>query len=172
MFAETRKRVAAAALVMAAAAPAHALEQRPLPAFSVMTPAGEQVASASLAGEPRVLLIFVSEPCGPCGPLWIAMEQWNVEALPGRTVVVVAGTPERAAEVAATMPEGLGAVRVFADPDGSARQAMRLTNALTIVGLDRGRVRWGLAGVLNDPKALRSTLTSWLTQEATSAATP
>lgn len=162
MFAATRTSAAVAALAMTLAVPVRALEQRPLPAFSVLTPAGERVASASLASEPRVLLVYVADPCGPCGPLWTAMEQWAVEALPSRTVVVVAGTPDRAGTLAEAMPEGLGAVRVFADPDGSAREALRLSNAFTIVGLDRGHIRWGLAGVLNDPKALRATLTSWV----------
>ncbi len=90
------------------------------------------------------------------------MEQWQVDGLPGRTVVVVDGPPARASEMAASLPGALGAVRVFADPDGSARQAMRLVNALTIVGLDRGRVRWGLAGVLNEPSALESVVRSWV----------
>lgn len=162
MFGATRRWAVVAALGIAVAVPAMALEQRPLPAFSVVTPAGEPVPSAVLAAEPRVLLIFVSGPCGPCGPLWNAMEQWQIDGLPGRTVVVVDGPPARASEMAASLPGALGAVRVFADPDGSARQAMRLVNALTIVGLDRGRVRWGLAGVLNDPAALESVVRSWV----------
>lgn len=172
MFAATKQWAAAAALAMWTAAPVLALEQRPLPLFSVMTPAGEPVASAALSAEPRWLIVYVTDPCGTCAQLWTAMEQWQVDQLPGRLVVIVGGDRTRAADLAGTLPGALRSARVLADPDGSARQALRLTNALTIVGLDRGRVRWGLAGVLNEPTALRATLTTWVTQSAPPDAKP
>lgn len=162
MLKTTKKWAAVAVLAVGVTAPAVALEQRPLPAFTVMTPSGEAVASAALSAEPRWLLVYVTDPCGPCAPLWAAMEQWQVDQLPDRMVLVVGGDRSRAADLAGTLPEALRSVRVLADPDGSARQALRLSNAITLVGVERGRVRWGLAGVLNDPKALRATLTTWV----------
>lgn len=54
------------------------------------------------------------------------------------------------------------AVRWFADPDGSARLALRITGTPFILGVTDGQIAWSLAGVLNDPRALESVMRGWV----------
>ena len=49
----------------------------------------------------------------------------------------------------------------YADPDGAARRALRLTGVPVVLGLRDRSIQWTLSGGVADHRTLRSILGSW-----------
>ena len=160
--------VAILALLAAAAASmaAGADEKRPLPAFQVTTLEGAAVQSPQVGPAGQWLLIYVTPTSAASIRLLAGMKQWETPELSLRTVVIV-GAPVADA-VAFTGERGteFPAGRWFADPQGAAWQALRLSGTPYILGMKDGQIVWSLAGVLNDPKALESVIRTWVEPKA------
>lgn len=154
-------------MAMAFGSASAAADRRPLPAFSVVTPAGAPVASSQVSGTGRWLLIYVKPHCVPCDRLLTALDTWGVlqQAGAARVVVVVADSPESLeARVRPLMPTSGQAVQLYADAAGQAAAALGVTRAPVLVGVEDGLVDWTVAGVLNDPKTVETVVRQWLTR--------
>ena len=166
MAAALRSAAAAALVAALGMAAVGAVEKGPLPAFQVAALDGAAVASSQMGPSGQWLLVYVTPTSAASARLLGGMKAWETPALDLRTVVVVgapvADTAAFARERAAEFP----AVRWFADPEGAAWKALRLTGTPYILGIRNGQVVWSLAGVLNDPKALESVVRSWVEPNA------
>jgi len=152
----------AMAAVLSAALPADA-QERALPAFEVQAPSGQAVASSALAPQEKWLLIYVSSGCRACETLVRALPKWQSAALLGRTVLVVGGAPEAAAAwVQRLVTPELPTMLWYGDASREAEQALALSGAPVLIGVQKGEVEWQLSGVLNSPAALESVIRSWV----------
>jgi hypothetical protein len=152
-------------LLAMAVAPVEAREQqqRPLPAFTVMTPGGAPAPSRQLSTEQRWLLLYVSPGCRSCDQLLAALKEWHTPQLAARTVIVVRANPADAAEfVASRLPAEASDVSWYVDSTSAAWQALALTGAPVLVGVESGQIKWSISGVLNDPSALEPVVRSWI----------
>jgi hypothetical protein len=158
------RRIAAAtfALVIGAGALAAAIEKGPLPPFQVVGLDGTAVESAQAGPAGHWLLIYMTPASAASARLLGAMKQWESSDLDARTVVIIGAAVDKAARFAEQHAADYPAIRWFADPDGSAWRALRLTGTPYILGIKDGQIVWSLAGVLNDPKALESVIRSWV----------
>jgi hypothetical protein len=140
-----------------------AMEQRPLPAFTVASAVGTPTSSAALSTEPRWILIYVSPGCRSCDRLLGSLKDWQSPQLTSRTVVIVRSPKAgSAAYVAEHMPAEAAGVAWFADHQDQAWQALDLKGSPVLIGVDRGEIKWTISGVLNDPKALESVVRTWV----------
>jgi hypothetical protein len=139
-----------------------AAEKRPLPAFQVVTMDGVAVASPQVGPAGQWLLIYVTPTSAASARLLGGMKQWESPDLNARTVVVIGAPVAEAAKFVKARAAEFPAVRWFADPQGAAWQALRLTGTPYILGVKDGQIAWSLAGVLNDPRALESVIRSWV----------
>jgi len=157
---------AIAAAMALAAVGVGAIEQRPLPAFTVISAGGVETPSAGLVREGKWLLIHVTPSCRACEGLLRDMARWDSPALPGATVLIVgaAAHAEAAGYVSRAVPEALSAASWYADAQGQARQALRLQGAPVVIGMQGERIQWAIAGVLDDPRTLESALRTWVEQ--------
>jgi hypothetical protein len=156
-----RSAVLAAMLGMGAALTA--FEERPLPPFTVTSAAGAPVASSALSGESRWVMLYVTPDCRSCTRVLRALKDWQSERLIARTVVVVRGRADQAAPyIAQQLPPEVAAIRWHADEEGQAWRALELKGTPVLMGIDNGKIKWTLAGVLNDPKALESVVRTWV----------
>ncbi|MCU0256585.1 MAG: hypothetical protein MUF60_07560 [Vicinamibacterales bacterium] len=157
---------AIAAAVIVAGAGVDAIEQRPLPAFTVTAADGAEAPSDAMVREGKWLLIYVTPTCRTCDGLLRDMARWDSAALPAATVLVVgnANHADAAGYVARAVPEALAASAWYADAHGQAREALRLQGAPVVIGMRGERIQWAIAGVLNDPRTLESALRSWVEQ--------
>lgn len=155
---------AIAAAVVVVAAGVDAIEQRPLPAFTVTAADGAEMPSAGLVREGKWLIVYVTPACRTCEGLLRDMARWDSTALPGATVLIVgaAAHAEAGGYVSKVVPEALSAASWFADVQGQARGALRLQGAPVVIGMRGERIQWAIAGVLNDPRTLESALRSWV----------
>lgn len=156
-----------AGLMMLAAlgsvSPAAAREQRPLPAFSVTAADGTSRASAALSAEPRWILVYVAPGSRSCDRLLQSLKDWQSPQLTARTIVVVRAAQAAAAGyIAERLPAEVAGVAWYADQAGAAAQALELTGAPVIVGVERGEIKWSISGVLNDPTSLESVVRTWV----------
>lgn len=151
-----------ALLVCVASVHGIASEKRPLPEFQVTTLEGATATGASLGQPGQWLIIYVAADSAPSARLVKALKGWQSPALSERTVVVVGGAVADARRFVAQQAEAAPSVRWMANPTSSAWKALRLSGTPTLVGVRDGRIEWVLAGVLNDPKALESVVTSWV----------
>jgi len=160
--------VAVLALLASAVAVAAAggQEKRPLPAFHVVALDGAAVASSQMGPSGQWLLIYVTPTSAASARLLGGMKAWETPDLDLRTVVVVGAPVADAAAFARERAAEFPSVRWFADPEGAAWKALRLTGTPYILGIRNGQVVWSLAGVLNDPKALESVVRSWVEPKA------
>ena len=154
--------VALIACALGAAAPVRAVERGPLPAFQLLTLERAAVESAKIGPAGQWLLIYTTPTSAASARLLAAMKQWESPGLDARTVVVVGAAVDKAAEFAQQHAADYPAVRWFADPDGAAWKALRLTGTPFIVGIRDNQIVWSLAGVLNDPAVLESVIRSWV----------
>jgi hypothetical protein len=140
-----------------------AIEQRPLPSFTVTAAGGVETPSAGLVREGNWLLVYVTPACRTCEGLLRDMARWDSGALPGATVIVVgAAHADAAGYVSSVVPEALSTAAWYADAQGQAREALRLQGAPVVIGMRGERIQWAIAGVLNDPRTLESALRSWV----------
>ncbi len=158
-----RMRLWAAVAVLLATTGVGAREQRPLPAFAVVAADGGSRASAALSSQPRWVLLYVSPGCRSCDRLLQALKDWQSPQLTARTVVVVRGPAAAAAAyIAARMPQEAAGVAWYADASNGAAQALDMTGAPVLIGVERGEIKWTISGVLNDPTSLESVVRTWV----------
>lgn len=150
-------------LLAMAIAPLEAQQQRPLPAFTVVAPGGAAAPSQQLSTEQRWLLLYVTPGCPSCDQLVASLKEWHTPQLAARTVIVVrANAADAAAYMTAHLPVEAADVSWYADTTSSAWQALRLTGAPVLVGIESGDIKWSISGVLNDPNALEPVVRSWI----------
>ena len=149
-------------LLFVATAGLVAAERRPLPAFTVTSPAGAAVASAALSGQERWVLIYVSPDCRSCDRLLASLRDWQSPQLTSRTVVIVRGSSAPAAAYVAERLPSAVAVSWYVDERSEAWQALSLKGTPVLIGVERGEIDWTISGVLNDPKALESVVRKWV----------
>ena len=157
-------RIGIAALVVAmvsvAAGDARALDQNPMPAFELVSPAGAVVASGDLSTEAHWLLVYVAATgCGSCDRLMSALEQWRPTLPQRRVVIVVRGSREAVQAYATQHAVADGAW--YADSGESGARALGLQHVPALVAVERGRIAWLVTGVLNDPAAVEPIVRSW-----------
>ena len=158
-----RAWICRALLLIAATASLAGAERRPLPAFTVTSPAGAAVTSGALSGQERWVLLYVSPDCRSCDRLLASLKEWQSPQLTSRTVVIVRGpSAAAAAYVAEHLPAEVGAIAWYADERSEAWQAFGLKGTPVLIGVERGEIDWTIAGVLNDPKALESVVRKWV----------
>jgi hypothetical protein len=150
-------------LLLCAAVPIHAGEQRALPAFTVVAPGGAAAPGQQLSAEQRWLILYVTPGCRSCDQLIASLKEWHTPQLAARTVVIVRANPADAAEyIASHMPAEASDISWYADAASSAWQALALTGAPVLVGVESGQIKWTISGVLNDPAALEPVVRSWI----------
>jgi hypothetical protein len=154
------RRIALAIALVSPAAPAGAVEPRPLPAFELLDLGGQAVSSGSLGASGPWLLVYVTPGSGTSQAVLRGLP--SGEDAPGRhVVVVVGGTREEARalrETGSRAPED----RWYADPRGEAFAQLKLRGAPTVLGLRAGRIAWALQGTPVEGPRLRSILRSWV----------
>lgn len=162
-------RAAAAAAAVAAllgAVPARAIGTEgagPIPPFTVVSPDGRAVPSASLTAESQWVLVSVRPGSKAASSLLEALAGWQFPpAAAGRLVFVVEGPLEQAgAYMAGAFQGGEGRPAWYADPDGQAGVALGATGSLTLHGIRGGAIQWTVDGVLGDPAACEPVLRTW-----------
>jgi hypothetical protein len=148
------------ALVCACAGSAGALDEKPVPAFDLVSPAGAVVASTDLSKEAHWLLVYVAATgCGSCDRLLAALEQWRPTLPQGRIVVVIRG--EREAAHAYATRHAVANEAWYADAGQSGARALGFEHVPALVAVEHGRIAWIVTGVLNDPAAVEPIVRSW-----------
>lgn len=155
--------LASVVLLLPALARAQELANRPLPEFRVAAGDGQEVLSTALSGENQWLLIYVSPDSPSSRRLVTALKDWQSASLIGRTVLVVrAPAAEAQAWAKKNVPAELEGLRVFADVRAEAWSALELQGTPVLLGIEKERIAWRLAGVLNKPGALESVVRTWV----------
>lgn len=150
-------------LLSMAVMPIEAREQRALPPFLVLTPAGAEAQGQQLSTEQRWLLLYVTPNCRSCEQLTASLKEWHSSQLAARTVIVVRATPADAATyISSHLPQEAADVPWYVDATASAFGALALTGAPVLVGIESGEIKWKISGVLNDPHALEPVVRSWV----------
>jgi hypothetical protein len=152
--------------VAAVAGAGRAAAQTPgtkLPAFSVVSPAGDSVAADALTTERQWLLVYLDPVTAPNGKLVGLLKTWQTPQLVARVVLVVEGKP---ADVRRWLAKELGAdappFAWFADTDGSAARALNVVGTPTLFGVKGAGIEWTLAGVLSRVESLESIVRTWV----------
>jgi hypothetical protein len=128
-----------------------------------MTPGGAAAPGQQLSAQQRWLLLYVTPGCRSCDQLMASLKEWHTPQLAARTVIVVRANPADAAEyVASHLPSEASDVPWYIDATSSAWQALALTGAPVLVGVESGQIKWTISGVLNDPLALEPVVRSWV----------
>ena len=156
-------RMVVAAAVTAALCPAaaEAQQNRPLPAFAVLSNGNTPVPSGALNASARWLLVFVGDQTVSGDRLLRALNAWRVD--PSRVVVVVSGDVASIdSRVRPLLGDAGGSMAVYADADGSAARSMGLTSAPALVGVVDNTIDWTVQGVLNDPAMVEPVVRNWL----------
>jgi hypothetical protein len=144
-------------------APIDARAQRLLPAFTVTTPTRAPAPGQQLSAEQRWLLLYVTPGCRSCDQLMASLKEWHTPQLAARMVIVVRANPaDAAAYVSSSLPSEASDVRWYIDAASSAWQALALTGAPVLVGVESGQIKWTISGVLNDPIALEPVVRNWI----------
>lgn len=144
--------------------PVGAIENGPLPAFTATAADGTLVASGDLSAETQYVLVYVKPNCQPCDRVLSLIKAAKSPQFTSRVVVVVNGDVSSGARyVARLVPPEAGPLTWYADSDGSAYRALRMSGAPMLVGVKGGRVMWSIAGVLNDAATVESVVRTWVT---------
>jgi hypothetical protein len=152
----------AAALIVAAAGVAIAVERMPLPAFTLTRGDGTMVASDRLVQQGGWALIYVAPQCVPCQAVLRSIDRAEQPALGRRLVIVVAGVSlADLLQEAARYPD-LSDATWLADPSNAIPQSIGQGGAPTIVGMRDKMIEWSVAGVLTDAADVKSILVNWL----------
>ncbi|MFN7916660.1 MAG: hypothetical protein U0Q55_15060 [Vicinamibacterales bacterium] len=140
--------------------PAAAADKRPLPATRVQTADGAPVTLDQAGPESRVY-VYVTPGSTVSRRLLTAMRGWQLQA-PDRVTIVVGG-PAAEASAFAVADHGLPGVQWLLDPERTFWTDLQVTGVPTLFGVRAGTIEWRLAGVLNDPAALKGVVASWTT---------
>src|SRR5712672_2100052 len=159
-----RSEAAVVAFVLTVGASALAPgEQRPVPAFDLMSADGAAVASSSLSTEPRWLLVYVSPDCRSCDRLISSVIDWQRTLPPNRIVLVIDGSSSAALSYA--HDRGIAdvtGITWYADPARHGRNALGLQYSPALVAVENGQLAWVVSGVLNDPQAVEQVVRGWM----------
>lgn len=140
---------------------ARAAEKQPLPQSLVQTRDGAPVTLDQSTGPESRVFIYVLPGSAVSTRLIAALSAWQLAA-PERVSIVVGGEKAAAAAFAAAehgLPSG---VQWLLDPDRTFWTDLQVTGVPTLFGVRNGLVEWRLAGVLNEPTALKGVITSWV----------
>ena len=141
-----------------------ASEKRPLPPFTVTLSDGTAIDSRHLTAEPQYLLLYVRPDCRPCDRLLALVRNAKSPQLTSRVGVLVSGDATAgAAYVARQVPSEAGLLTWYADPQGAAYGALRLSGMPELIGVKEGQIMWSVAGVLNDAATVESIVRTWVT---------
>lgn len=147
-------------LLCGSATAATAADKNPVPSAVLQSADGGAIELALAAAEGNWLLIYLAPESPASRRLLDAMRQWQLPALDH--VLVVVGGDQPAAREFVAADHQLPGVRFALDPQRDAWKALQLSGVPSLVGTRNNLQEWRLAGVLNDPEALRAVLTSWL----------
>lgn len=154
------RTVMALAVMLCAATPVlEAADKRPLPATRLQTVDGALVSLDQVGPESRVY-IYITPDSAVSRRLLTALRGWQLQA-PDRVTLVVGG-PRAEASAFASADHGLTGVQWLLDPERALWSDLQVTGVPTLFGVRAGIVEWRLAGVLNDPSALKAVVTSWV----------
>ncbi|MGC4081077.1 MAG: hypothetical protein QM736_02940 [Vicinamibacterales bacterium] len=154
------RTLVALATVVIVAGSAGAADKRPLPASRVQTVDGASLTLDQAGPESRVY-VYVLPGSTTSARLLTALRDWQLEHI-GQVTLVVGGPRETAVAFAAAN-HGLQGVQWLIDADRAFWTDMQITGVPTLFGVRGGVVEWRLAGVLNEPGALKGVVSSWTT---------
>jgi hypothetical protein len=153
----------AAAMIVAGATAAIAVERMALPAFTLTRGDGTTVASDRLVQTGNWTLIYVA-PCVPCRAVLRSIDWAGQPALAKRLVIVVGGASAEEVVEEATRYPGLAGAVWLADPSNEIPRLLGQGGVPAIVGMRDRMIEWSLAGVLTDAADMKSILVSWLSR--------
>ena len=107
----------------------------------------------------RWLVVYVTPDSPASSRLADALKAWQLPST--EHIAFVVGGNKTAAEAFARAHESIG-VNWALDGDKAAWTDLHVTGVPTLLGVDAGLIAWRLAGVLNDPSAMQSVITSWI----------
>jgi hypothetical protein len=132
-----------------------------LPTFTTVSSSGATVTSDRLSAAERWLLIYVMPGTVVSDRLLRALEGWSV-ADGSRVVVIAAGAASVIDATVRPVLANASSAAIYADPDGSAAQALGITWGPALLGVSNGTVDWMVQGVLNDPHMVEPVVKNWL----------
>ena len=140
-----------------------AIEEKPLPAFSVVRDDGVAIASTALTDVNQYVLLYLVPGCRACDSLLAMLNDPESPQLAKRVVIIVrSGTPQAAKYIHEHVSADVGAVIWYADANDEAYRAFQFTGTPDLVGVRRSRVIWSINGVLNDSAMVRSVIRKWV----------
>ena len=140
-----------------------AIEEKPLPGFSVLRDDGVAIASTALTDVNQYVLLYLVPGCKACDSLLAMLNDPESPELIKRVVIIVrSGTPEAAKYIHERVPSDVRAVTWYADSNDNAYRALQFTGTPDVVGIRGGRIIWSIDGVLNDGTMVRSVLRKWV----------
>ena len=157
-----RLRAVVAAVLVAASARVAAIEERPLPVFSVEDGSGQTASSSQLTAVPQYVLVYVSPGCRPCDRVLELLKDGERPEVAQRVVVVVRSDAATASTYIGRQLADVTGVTWYADAQGEAYRSLKLTGWPALVGVRQGRIMWSVSGVLNDASTVASIVQSWV----------
>jgi hypothetical protein len=150
------------ALVLAAAWPLEAQREQMVPDTTVVTASGAPASLTSLMTPGKWVIFYLGSPTSAAAArLLNAMSTWEVNEGLTRVIVVIAAASDAQAPVD-RWARSLPGVQWVADPANALAQALDIRGTPTLLGVEENRVRWKVAGVLNDPTMVRDVVKSWV----------
>lgn len=140
-----------------------AIEEKPLPVFSVVRDDGVAIPSTALTEVNQYVVLYLVPGCKPCDSLLAILKDPESPELAKRVVIIVrSGAPEAAKYIHERLPSDVPAVTWYADSNDNAYRALQFTSTPDVVGIRGGRIIWSINGVLNDSTMVRSVLRKWV----------
>jgi hypothetical protein len=136
--------------------------RRALPDFTVVSPTGAPVGSASLSSEDHWLLVYVGPNCIGCDRLLATFPEWQIRDLAARVVIVVDGDLKAARSYMEPRLTPDVALAWYADADGRAAAALDIARRPALLAVTHGRIQWTLSGALNDPALVEPAIRKWV----------
>ena len=140
-----------------------AIEEKSVPAFSVVRGDGAAIASTALTDVNQYVLLYLVPGSKACDSLLAMLSDPESPELAKRVVIIVrSGIPQAAKYIHEHVPADVGEVTWYADANDDAYRALQFTGTPDLVGVRRGRVIWSINGVLNDSTTVRSVIRKWV----------
>jgi hypothetical protein len=139
-----------------------AIEERPLPAFSVQDGNGQNFSSSQLTAVPQYVLVYVAPGCRPCDRVLDLLKDRQRPEIAQRVVVVVRSDAGTASTYIGRQLADVTSATWYADAQGEAYRSLKLTGWPALVGVRQGRIMWSVSGVLNDASTVGSIVQSWV----------
>ena len=154
---------AVAVALIAVGARLAAIEERPLPVFSVQDGNGQAASSSQLTAVPQYVLVYVAPGCRPCDRVLDLLKDRQRPEVAQRVVVVVRSDARTASTYIDRQLADVTGATWYADAEGEAYRSLKLTGWPALVGVRQGRIMWSVSGVLNDASTVGSIVQSWVT---------